>query len=64
MAKDSQQPAQRCSVQYLSNSVAPCQQMNTVTILLPNAGHMKLRVNEKTLVKDLLPQIANKHRLR
>eukprot|EP01041_Mallomonas_annulata_P001891 gene1891-3666_t len=38
--------------------------VNTVMVSLPNAGHVKLRVEETTTVRDLLPLIANKHRLR
>ncbi len=35
-----------------------------VMILIPNAGHVKLRIDAATTARDLLPLIAKKHRLR
>jgi hypothetical protein len=38
--------------------------MNMITIQLPNVGHVKLRLEPTTTARDLLPQIAKKHRIR
>lgn len=38
--------------------------VNMVLVLMPNAGHVKLRIDTNTTAMDLLPMIAKKHRLR
>jgi len=35
-----------------------------VMVTLPNAGHVKLRLDDSTTARDILPMIAKKHRLR
>jgi hypothetical protein len=49
---------------HLSSLLTVSLQMNMITIQLPNVGHVKLRLEPTTTARDLLPQIAKKHRIR